>query len=111
MSRANTPTLKTERIQDPVIRENFVSLLKFLQQDTNLRGFEHFEIEIEAAVSHLKFPHNLGFVPLDVLVTSLIGAGAVTWNYSLFDDENLDLNTTGPVTIRAYVGTHVRGTL
>lgn len=105
------PLISIEDVDDPQARENFRRIDSFFREDTNLKGFQHFEIVLEAAVTNKKYPHNLGFTPKDVIVTSLIGAGAITWNYELFDSENLDLTTTGAVTIRAYIGTHVEGSL
>lgn len=111
MANKTTPRFAIEGIEDKPVRVAFRQLQEFLQKDTNLLGFEHFEIVIDRAVTNFKYPHNLGFLPKDVLVTSLIGAGILTWNYSSFDETNLDLTTTGPVTVRAYIGAHIRGAL
>lgn len=111
MSIQSYPRLKIDEIADPILRENFRTLQEYFQKDTNLQGFEHFEIEFEAAVVNFKFPHNLRFTPQDIVQTSKIGAGTVTYNYSSFDSTNLDITTTGAATIRFYAGTHIRGAL
>lgn len=107
----NTPRLDVQRIQDPIARENFRALNDYLQGLTNLLGFRHIEIVFPRALTHFKVPHNLGFQPKDVIQTSLIGAGALTWNYDKFDSTSLDITTTGACTVRAYIGTHVEGVL
>lgn len=94
-------------IEDPNARENFSRLKKFLEGKTFLKGtFKFFEIEVPAAVTNRRFKHNLGFLPKDVIVTSQIGAGAVTVNYSLFDMDFIDFTTTGAVTFRCFIGTY-----
>lgn len=111
MSKPVSPLFFFEDIEDKETRENFRKLDSYLKEDTNLLGFHHFEIIIDRAVTNLKYPHSLGFQPKDVLMTSQIGSGTITWNYDLFDENNLDITTTGPTTVRAYIGTHVEGSL
>lgn len=97
--------LKYQEIEDQYARENFYRLQKFFDAENFLKGdWEFFEIAIPAAATNYRFKHNLGFMPKDVLVTSSIGAGVAQFNYSLFDKDFLDITTTGPVTVRAYVG-------
>jgi hypothetical protein len=55
-------------------------------------------------VVNYRYPHKLGFVPEDVIQTSLRGAGAVTWNYDQFNRDYLDVTTTGACVVRAFVG-------
>lgn len=74
-----------------------------------LEGFKHFELTFEEAQTNLKLPHGLGFAPKDVIQTSLTGSGTLTWNYSLFDKTDLNLTTTGPCTVRAFIGTYQAG--
>jgi hypothetical protein len=95
---------------DRTIRDAFRTVQDFLNQNRQFEGFRHLEIEIDGAVTNLKYPHLLGFQPKDVVVTSQTGAGQITWNYDKFDRELLDITTTGAVTVRVYVGTHKEGT-
>ena len=111
MSKPISPFFSIEEVTDPRARDNWRKLDLFLKEDTNLSGFHHFEIIIDKAVTNLKYPHKLGFQPKDVLVTSQIGSGTITWNYELFDSDDLNITTTGPTTVRAYIGTHVEGSL
>lgn len=97
--------LKLQELQDQVARENFFRIKKFVDQKLFLRGeWVFFEIAVAAAVTNFKFKHGLGFVPTDVLQTSSIGAGVLTWNYDKFDRQFLDITTTGPATVRVFVG-------
>lgn len=88
-------------------RDNFARLNIFLRDVPFLRGkWVFFTYTFSAAVTNLKIPHNLGFMPQDVIQTSLVGAGALTWNYALFDKTNVNMTTTGACTVRAFVGTY-----
>ncbi len=100
-------SLRIEEIGDAAARENFQRLEEAFKSLTFLKGkFRFVEISFLSAVTNFKFPHGLGFVPKDVLPTSITGAGAITWNYSLFDRTNLDITTTGACVVRAYVGSY-----
>lgn len=71
--------------------------------------FKFFEITVKKAVTNFKYSHNLNFTPKDVLQLSITGVGGVTWNYSEFDSNFLDLTTTGACVVRAYIGRHREG--
>lgn len=92
-------------IPDLFLRKNFERIKSAFNSDPIISGqFKHFEIIFTSAVTHFKFPHNLGFKPSDIIQTSLIGTGSLTFNYSLFDATNLDITTTGAVTARLFAG-------
>jgi hypothetical protein len=92
-------------IHDRFIRENWKRLNLFLQEVTILKGqFEFFELTFDAAVTNDRVGHGLGFEPLDVIQTSITGAGAITFNYSLFDGEFIDVTTTGACVVRCFIG-------
>lgn len=101
--------LLVKETEDEVARENMKRLQKELGETQKILKAEwkFFEISIDAAVTNFKVQHRLGFQPKDVIQTSSIGAGALTWNYSLFDKTNLDITTTGAVTVRAFVGSYI----
>ena len=102
--------LLIQEMKDDYVRENFKRLKTFASGQKLLNGSWQFvELVIPSAVINFKFAHNLGFAPRDIIQTSSIGAGVLTWNYSLFDNVNLDLTTTGAVTVRFFVGTYVEG--
>lgn len=94
-------------IKDQYIRDNFRKIVEYLTGKAILQGeYRFYEIVIPSAVTNYKFAHNLGFVPKDVLQTSKTGAGTLTWNYTLFDRDNLDITTSGACTFRGYIGRH-----
>jgi hypothetical protein len=103
---AGLPILLLKEIPDLYVRENFKRLKDFFRQESPLLGFKHFELVFDAAVTNYKLRHGLGFVPKDVIQTSLTGAGVVTWNYSSFDKDSADLTVSGPCTVRFFLGTY-----
>lgn len=95
------------RIEDEYVRENFERLSNFLLNDGLLRGeWKFFTITFTAAVTNLKYPHHLGFLPKDILQTSKTGAGSITFNYDLFTATNLDITTTGACVVRFFAGSY-----
>jgi hypothetical protein len=55
-------------------------------------------------------PHNLGFMPQDVIQTANTG-GVVVWHYGNFDKTNIEFAITGvvvgtPCVVRAFIGTY-----
>lgn len=102
------PQLNLNQIADQVLRDNLKALQDF-GKSLLFQNFRFFEITIPEAVTHMRYPHNLGYLPKDVLQSSLIGAGSLTWNYDKFDQDNLDITTTGACVVRAFIGTHLQG--
>lgn len=99
------PKLNLISAEDKIVLENFRRMEKVWTNEPILRGeWKFVEIAFAGAVTNFKFKHYLKFIPKDVIQTSLVGAGALTWNYSLFDRENLDITTSGACTVRAFVG-------
>jgi len=101
--------LITHDVQDQVAQENFVRLQDFLTATPGLHNFRHMSVTIPQAAVNYKIPHKLGFIPLDIVQTSLTGAGALTWNYAEFDREFLDVTITGACVVRFFVGSHKEG--
>ena len=101
------PTLNINDIQDEKVRKNFENLMTFLRKESPLLGFRFFSVTFQGAVANYKYPHNMGFQPKDIVVTSQIGSGSVSFNYGNFDATNLDLTATGPVTVRFFAGTYL----
>ena len=100
--------LNLERIEDKAVLDVLVQLRDLLEADvsTNFDGL-FFEFDFDGAVTNYKYPHNLGFKPLDVIQTSTIGAGVLTWNYDEFDETELDITTTGACIVRAFIGSYL----
>lgn len=96
-----------DAIQDPTVRESMQWIYEYLLAIPLLKGnFEHFEVTFSTAVTNEKVNHNLGYAPKDIIVTSQIGAGVATFNYSRFDENFLDITTTGAVVVRFFGGTY-----
>jgi hypothetical protein len=104
--------LKVDAISDAAVREAFQLIRDELQKFAILKGeFKHLEREFTKAATNLRFKHHLGFTPKDIIQTSLIGDGTLSWNYTEFDDEFLDVTVTGACTVRAFIGSYREGNL
>ncbi len=94
-----------ERISDPYTRDQFQKVFEYVRDTAILRGeFKFFSYTFTKAETNYRIPHGLGFLPLDVLQTSLTGAGTLTWNYTLFTDTYLDVTTSAACVVRAFIG-------
>lgn len=69
---------------------------------------QHYSLLLTTNATHL-VPHGLGFLPTDVIQTSVVG-GTVVWNYASFTTTNLSLTisgvATGGCTVRAFIGAY-----
>lgn len=94
-------------IKDDATRESIQWMYDYLQAIALLQGqFVHFELQFTAAVTSEKISHRLGFTPKDIIVTSLIGPGTVTFNYSEFTNDVLSITTNGAATVRFFGGAY-----
>ena len=92
-------------IFDPYILENFVRLQSFIFGEVILMaGFKFFEVSFDTSVTNFKFKHNLGFLPKDIIVTSVTNGATIVFNYELITKDFLDITTSGATTIRFLVG-------
>jgi len=97
-----------ERLQDPVARECFQWIIDYVQQVPLLQGtFSHFELTFLKAEASLLVPHNLGFLPEDIIVTANTG-GTVTFNHQNFTSTNLSITTSGACMVRFFAGRYKR---
>lgn len=97
--------LELAGVQDAYSRENFRSLRDELSANPLTRNLWHLrELTFLAAVTNLLVPHGLKFLPKDIIITSTIGAGQLTINYSKTDLTNLNLTTTGACVVRLLLG-------
>lgn len=106
--------LNTE-IEDPYTRESMTRLNEHLASNPFIKGeFSFFSFDFVNAtgaplvLTDSQVPHNLGFVPKDIIQTSLVGASSLSWSYSKFTLTDLYVSLTIPanttVTVRAFVG-------
>ena len=95
-----------DAIVDVNIRQSLQWLYDYVQAEPLLgsSNFEHFQREFLKAETEVKVPHRLGFTPLDIIQTSLTGAGAISFIYQKFDSSNLVITTTGPCVVRFFAG-------
>lgn len=97
--------LNLDLIDDPVVRENFLKVQQFIKEWPFTKGtWRFYDVSFVGAVTNFKYPHNLGFIPKDVVQTFKSGAGTVTYNYDSFDATNIDITTTGAAQIRFFLG-------
>ena len=102
--------LRNENIVDPVARDNFQKVSESFRDNALLQGFwKFYEFTFPGAVTNKRIPHKLGFLPKDIIQTSLKGAGSLTWNYAKFDQTMLDVTTTGACIVRVFAGTYNDG--
>lgn len=98
--------LRIETVQDAEARENFKRILEFSSSNPLFASnFKVFSVQFLKAESNLKFPHGLSFQPQDIIITNVVPAGSLSFDYSSTDRTNLVLSTTGACTARFLVGT------
>jgi hypothetical protein len=101
------PTFILKDLEDPYARENFKRLLDYLDKFPFFRGeWAFFTFTLPNAVTNLNLAHGLGFKPLDVIQTSITGAGTITFNYSRFTDETISVTTSGACSVRCFIGAY-----
>lgn len=99
-------------LKDQYLETNFRRLNEYLFNQVILRGeFKFFELTFPAAVTNQRVKHFFNFVPKDIIQTSLTGGSTLTWNYDEFDREFLNVTTSGPATVRAFIGRYKEGAL
>jgi hypothetical protein len=102
------------QFDDPYIQENFKSLVELANDTPFFKGQWFFmSLPVIASGVEQKFPHNLPFTPLDIIVLSVVG-GSVVFNYTKFDSTFINLDatvTSSPMTIRMFIGRHSEDTL
>lgn len=108
MIQTERPDLIFKDIKEPWTRENFYRLDKFLRQFPLFKGnWAFFTFSFDGAVTDQELYHGFKFIPTDIIQTSLIGPGQLTWNYADFTREKLSVTTTGACTVRAFIGAYV----
>ena len=98
--------LNLERITDPATRDAFEILDRFIKGQKILFGMQFYDLDFEGAVANAIFAHTLGSVPKDVIQTRKVGAGSVIYNYDAFTNRFISITTTGPCSVRFFVGTY-----
>lgn len=97
--------LLIREIEDPHTQQNFIRLQRFLDTQVILQGrWRLHSVRFDKAVDNFKHPHQLGFIPYDVILLETIGNRNVEFNHNKFDRTNVDISVEGPCYIRFLVG-------
>jgi hypothetical protein len=105
--------LLISQVKDTIVRENFQRIFNYLGGNPPVQADLEFLTFIVptpgTTVTNFTVAHNLGYTPKDILVSSIIGNGTITWNYASFDSTNLNLSIAGAtagqqVAVRVLVG-------
>lgn len=93
-----------EQIKDLAVRDSLQWIFDYITANDLLQGrFEHFSLSINKAETALRIPHNLGFVPLDIIPTQATG-GSVNFLHEKFDNTHLVITTSAPTVLRFFAG-------
>ncbi len=100
--------LLRKEIEDNYLQENFLRIEKEVNSQAILRGqWKFFQVEFTKSVANFKFQHRLPYTPKDIILTSTTGTGVASFDFNLITDTHLDISTTGPCTIRFFVGSYL----
>lgn len=100
----NTPNIFVKEIPEVYTQRNFQALTDYFQAQNQFLDYKFFEVIFTKAQTDVRVAHGLGYTADDVVVTAIVGAGAVTFNRSAFDNQNIVMSSTGAATIRFYCG-------
>jgi hypothetical protein len=96
-----------EDIKDERVRESIQWIYEYLiAQQILTTNFQFFSVTVTAAVTALLVPHNLGFRPKDIIVTSVTNGQTATFIYDSFTATNISLTTSGACTVRFFGGSY-----
>lgn len=110
MSQQQLRQPSLEDIKDEATRRSIQWIKDYLDQLELVKGdFQFFELTFSRDDTNLKITHNLGFVPMDFIQTSLKGTGTIVYNYSKMDSTNFDLTIAStsladPLVVRFFAG-------
>lgn len=108
--------LLQKEVSDEVAQENFRRLESYLREDPLGKGeFKFLTATLQSQANPpaypatVSVPHDLGFVPKDVIQTSVIGLGTLSWNYANFTKTHLSATISNSVTFRGFFGSYAEG--
>lgn len=101
-----TIELQKDELNDDTLRSNF-DVIEESFNDGVFAGFngKSFQFTIGRAVTEVKVPHPFTFQPTDVIITLSDSGNFITFHVDLFDEKNLVVSASGPLTIRCAIGT------
>lgn len=104
MSVFNKIEFLEERIEDPIVRENFEKLRNFINDRIFLStNFRLIEVKVDKPSNDYEVFHNQISKPKDILIT-YVSTGLVTINFEKTTKKTISLNVTNPCNIRLLVG-------
>ena len=99
------PFLLRKEIKDEFSQENFTRIQDYFRALALDRcEFQFFEIVYAGAVTAASHPHQLNFVPKDVILLHNLANTTVTFLYSQFDRTNIYVTTGAATTLRFLLG-------
>lgn len=105
MANSFFPFLFRKEIEDQYIQENFNRIGEFFKLWPLTRsGFVFREYAIDGALTDQPIPHRLSYIPKDIIITHNLNNVAVDFDYLAFDKENIVISTSGPTTLRMFLG-------
>lgn len=94
-------------INDQYVRENFTRLIDYFKKDSiRIPAWKFFEITFVEGGTNVRYPHRLGYLPKDIIMTACSDSENVVFNYDLFSDTHFDLSPSGACTVRFFAGTY-----
>jgi hypothetical protein len=92
-------------VADRFLRDNFLRIKTAFEAQPLMDGYwKFFEVEILAPGTDIPFKHNLGYLPKDIIFTSVTKAAVVTFNYEKFDQNFIYFTSDAPCKIRFFAG-------
>jgi len=91
-----------------LIRKNFVNLVSYFRDNSQLERFVHLKFVITSGSDRVKIKHGLGIIPRDILITRLLApSGAkLTLHHGEFTTTDIVVSaTSGDINVRMFVGT------
>ncbi len=98
--------LLVDNVADKWAQQSFRWIQTYLQSQVPfLYGdFTVFELTFEGAETALKVPHNLPFIPTDIIQTYVTNSATVTWLYEQFDGTYFVVTTSAACKVRFLAG-------
>jgi hypothetical protein len=94
-------------MEDEKVRESLQWMYEYIIAQPLLNGkFEFLTVTVTSAVTDLAVPHNLPFVPKDIILTSVSNSATVTFKYDSFTSSTITLTTSAACTVRFFGGSY-----
>jgi hypothetical protein len=92
-------------IDDQYVRENFTRLNEYIRKDSIRKPlWKFFEITFADGGTDIEYAHNLGYKPLDIIVTHCSSNENVVFNFDSFTSTHFVLSPSGACTVRFFAG-------